>query len=69
MKTLSQTDYVIYNQANDQVISWESNGEIVIFGDIKEAEEDCRGNEIVIKCTELPEHHQKSLLEQINKIQ
>ena len=64
---LFDTDYVIYDRANDHVIQWESNGHIVIFADIEEAIEDCRGNEEVIKCTELPIHHQEKLIKQLNK--
>ena len=43
MITLHPTDYVIYDRANDHVIQWETNGDMVIFGDKAEAEEDCRG--------------------------
>ena len=67
MKTLTPTDYVIYDRANDHVIQWESNGDMVIFGNKAEADEDCRGNEEVIPCTELPAHHQEKLIEQINR--
>jgi len=48
-------------------LQWESNGDMVIFGDKAEAEEDCRGNEEVIPCTELPPHHQETLKQQIAK--
>ena len=67
MITLHPTDYVIYDRANDHVIQWESNGDMVIFGDLNEALEDCRGNEEVIPCTELPLHHQEILKQQIEK--
>jgi hypothetical protein len=67
MKTLHSTDYVIYDRANDRVLQWESNGDMVIFGDKAEADEDCRGNEEVIPCTELPAHHQEELIKQINR--
>lgn len=67
MITLHPTDYVIYDRANDHVIQFESDGAIVIFGDKAEAEEDCRGNEEVIPCTELPAHHQETLKQQIEK--
>ena len=63
---LFDTDYVIYDRANDHVIQFESNGNMVIFGDIEEAIEDCRGNEEVIKCTELPIHQQEKLIKQLN---
>ncbi len=67
MKILFESDYVIYDRANDHIISWESNGECVIFGSKEEAQEDCRGNEEVIKCTDLPKHQQEKILKEINK--
>lgn len=66
MKELSETDYVIYDWANDHVVSFE-NGDAVIFGNKEEAESDCRGNEKVIPCTDLPNHWKEFLLKQINK--
>jgi hypothetical protein len=62
---LFDTDYVIYDKANDHVIRWESNGDMVIFADKEEAIEDCRGNEEVLRCTELPIHHQEKLIKQL----
>lgn len=67
MKTLHPTDYVIYDRANDHVIQWESNGDMVIFGNMEDAIADCRGNEEVVKCTVLPAHHQEKLIAQINR--
>ena len=67
MITLHSTDYVIYDRANDHVIQFESDGDMVIFGNKYEADEDCRGNEEVIPCTELPLHHQEKLKQQIEK--
>ena len=66
MKQLFKTDYVIYNKENDKPIFWNDGIEIVIFGDKSEAQEDARGNEIVISCIELPQHWQNILLKQIN---
>jgi hypothetical protein len=66
MKNIIETDYVIYDWANDHVVSFE-NGDVVIFGSKHEAVADCRGNEKVIPCTELPTHWQEFLLKQINK--
>jgi hypothetical protein len=65
MKALFETDYVLYDKANDHVIQF-SNGSIVIFGNKEEADELCRGNEIVMPCTELPQHWQEQLIKQIN---
>ena len=63
---LHSTDYVIYDKANDHVIQF-GDGEVVIFGDIYDAENDCRGNECVMKCTDLPKHWQETILNQIQQ--
>ena len=65
MKKLFETDYVIYDKANDHVIQF-GDGDVVIYGDINEAESDRRGNECVVKCTELPQHWQEIILKQIS---
>ena len=62
---LFSTDYVIYDKINDHVIQWESNGNMVIYGDKEEAIEDCKGNEEVISCTELPIHYQERLINEL----
>ena len=64
MKKLFDTDYVIYDKANDNVLQ-DSYGRVIIFGDKDEADEDCRGNECVVKCTDLPNHWQEIILNQI----
>ncbi len=66
MKKLSNTDFVIYDFANDHVISFE-NGKAVIYGDKLEAYEDCYSNEKVISCLDLPLHWQLAILDQINE--
>lgn len=66
MKELFETDYIIYDKANDNPLQ-DSYGRIIIFGNKNEADEDCRGNEIVIPCTELPNHWKDILLKQINE--
>lgn len=67
MKTLFKTDFVIYDKANDNPLQ-DSYGRIIIFGNKSEADDDCRGNEEVILCIELPLHWQTELLKQINNI-
>jgi len=64
MKKLLDTDFVIYDKANDNPLQ-DPYGRILIFGNIDEALDDCRGNEIVIPCTDLPIHWQDELLKQI----
>jgi hypothetical protein len=66
-KQLFETDYVIWDKANDNLVRFGSNDDIVIYGSKEEAEIDCYGNEYVTKCTDLPLHHQEELLNQINK--
>ena len=61
---LFDTDYVIYDKANDHVIQF-GDGSIVIFGDKQEAIADCRGNEFVVSCTQLPKHWQEIIMTQI----
>lgn len=65
MKQLLKTDYVIYDKYNDNPLQ-DSYGRILLFGVKSEADEDCRGNEIVIPCIELPLHWQNELIKQIN---
>jgi hypothetical protein len=65
MKKLFSTDYVLYDKESDKPIFFTNVNEIVIYGNKLEADEDCRGNEIVIPCTELPLHWQDKLLKQI----
>jgi hypothetical protein len=64
MKKEFITDYVLYDRANDHVIQCESDGSIVIFGNKAEAEENCMGNEEVLRCTDLPKHWQEIILKQ-----
>jgi hypothetical protein len=63
-KILYSSDYVIYDKANDNPLQ-DSYGRILLFGNKSEADDDCRGNEIVIPCTELPKHWQDEILNQI----
>ena len=64
---LYDTDYVLYDKANDSVVRWKKDGDIVIFGDKDDAMCDCYGNESVVRCTELPIKFQDELIKQINK--
>jgi hypothetical protein len=64
---LYPTDYVIYDKANDNPLQ-DSYGRVIIFGDKKEADDDCRGNESVIRCTDLPIHWQEIILKQLNDL-
>lgn len=66
MKKLHDTDYVIYDEFNDNVLQ-DSYGRVLIFGDLREAVDDLYGNERVVKCTELPQHWQEIILKQINQ--
>ena len=68
MKNLSNTDYVIWDKANDTLVRFHSNSDIVIYGNIEDAQEDSYANEWVTKCTDLPEHLKEELIYQINKM-
>ena len=65
MKSLIKSDYVIYDKVNDNPLQ-DSYGRLILFGNYEEAIADLYGNEIVIPCTELPQHWQNELLKQIN---
>jgi hypothetical protein len=64
---LYPTDWVIYDKANDNPLQ-DSYGRVLIFGDKREADDDCRGNENVIRCTDLPIHWQETILKQLNNL-
>jgi hypothetical protein len=65
MEKLFDTDYVLFDKANDTLVRF-TNGKVIIYSDIEEAEIDCYGNEYVTRCTDLPEHHQEDLIKQLN---
>lgn len=66
MKTLFKTDYVIYDGIKGDAFRF-TNGEIVIFGDKKEAIDDSKSvGGKVIPCTKLPWKLQRELINQIN---
>jgi hypothetical protein len=65
MKKLFETDYVIYDKANDNPLQ-DSYGRILLFGIKSEADSDCRGNEVVIPCTDLPQYWQHEITKQLN---
>jgi len=66
MKNLFATDYVLYDKANDHVVT-DSNSDIIIYGNKHDATNDCYGNEYVLPCTELPIHWKEKLINQLNK--
>jgi len=59
-------DYVIYDKANDHVLKF-GNGEVILFADINDALEDCRGNESVYLVSDLPQHWIDIVQNQIEK--
>jgi len=67
MKKLFDTDFVLHDKANDTLVRWSKDDDVVIFGSKEEADVDCRGNESVVQCTKLSEHWKNILLTQINK--
>ena len=67
MRKLLETDFVLHDKANDTLVRWSKDDDVVIFGSKEEADGDCRGNESVVRCTELSEYWTNILLTQINK--
>lgn len=65
LKTITETDYVLYDRGNNSLYK-DPYGRIIVFGDRKEAEADCHGNELVISCNQLPKDLLEELLTQIN---
>jgi hypothetical protein len=67
-KELFSTDYVIYNHKNNCFVRWDSDDDVVIYGDKEEALLDCRESEgeQVISCTDLPKESQQLIINQIN---
>ena len=66
MKKLFETDYVLFDKDNDTLVRWSKDDSIVIFGSKEDAEFYNYGNESVIRCTDLPQHHQENLIKQLN---
>ena len=67
MKKLNETDFVIYDQKNDELLCFLENEDIIIYGSKEEAEADLYSQgEKVVSCLELPLHWQSILLNQIN---
>ena len=66
MKQLHSTDFVVYNERVKYPLCFR-NGDIIIYNDEEEAEEDCLQFESAISVTDLPQHLQEKLLNQINK--
>lgn len=66
MKNLFETDYVIYNKSTDWVAKFSKSGDIIIYGNLEEALEDCKyEEEEAVRCIDLPEHHKELLTKQI----
>ena len=63
---LKDTDYVVYDKDKDHVLKFWT-GDVAIFSSHEEAMKDCRGNETVVRCTDLPNHWQEKILTQIQK--
>ena len=61
---LHPTDWVIYDKGNDHVLQ-DPYGRVLIFGNPDDSLYDIYGNEEAVRCTELPLHWQKRILEQL----
>jgi len=53
--------YVLYDEANDHVLQFEWSGKIVRYTDKQEVIDDCKGNESVVKYTDLPKFWQEQI--------
>ena len=58
------TDYYLYDKANDSLVKF-SKGDIIFYGDIDEAENDCFGNECIVQYNNLPIHKKLQIAEQV----
>lgn len=66
MKKLFKTDFVLYNQKEQDVVRF-SNGDIVLYGDRQEALYDQKVGAIAWSCTDLPTNLIDELINQINR--
>lgn len=66
MKTLNNTDYVVYDKLSNNVVRFASDKKIVIYSDYNEASDDCHKYQNVIPCTELPTELKNELINQLN---
>ena len=57
-------DYVLLDRINNQLVKFES-GDIVLYGNKDDAEDDCYGNEEVIQFDRLPRDKQKEVINQL----
>jgi hypothetical protein len=61
----SPRDYVLYERSRN-TLAKDSMGLIIVYGDRYEAEAECRENELIIACNDLPSDLKSELLNQIN---
>jgi hypothetical protein len=57
-------DYVLYDSVNNHLVRFDS-GDIVLYGNKDDAEDDCYGNEEVIQFDQLPRDKQKEIINQL----
>ena len=68
MKHLSSTDYVIINTVTQEPITFYHSGDIVLYSNKEEAQEDVTSvDQLIIPCTDLPQQYIGQLIDQINK--
>lgn len=60
-------DYFIYDRANNSLLKFEANSDIIFYASKDEAIEDLYGNEEVIQFNELPQDKKNEILKQLNK--
>lgn len=66
---LIPTDYVVYNPMTKGFLRFKSDDNIVIYGDIDEAYQDCDTSDgyRIVSCTDLPVEMQQLIINQLNQ--
>ncbi len=63
---LHESDLVVFNPDTNELLRF-SNGDVLIYGDRDEAEEDALISEIVIRAIDLPIELQNEIINQLKK--
>lgn len=61
---LYTTDFVIWDKEQGVPVKF-ANGDIIVYGNRDEAEDDCYDGQVVIPCTELPSEWKNILSNQL----
>ena len=66
---LIPTEYVVYNPITKGFLRFKSDDNIVIYGDLDEAYQDCDTSDgyRIVSCTDLPGEMQQLIINQLDK--